>query len=71
MNLTKLIEAAKEIENRYHKLEERTKFMRDLAIKAKRTGKSLTHKMPSAPEVVDFEDPIRDLIDALHEKDRK
>jgi hypothetical protein len=68
MNIDKLVLAAKEIEIRYHKLEERIKYFKDLAAEARRTGKS---QEIVEPEVVNFEDPIRDLIDALHAKPNK
>jgi hypothetical protein len=68
MNIEKLVLAAKEIEARVHKLEARTKYFRDLAAEARRTGKP---QKVVEPQVVDFEDPIRDLIRALHARPSK
>jgi hypothetical protein len=68
VNIDKLILAAKEIEARYYKLEAKTKYFKDLAAEARRTGKS---QKIVEPEVVNFEDPIRDLIEALHAKPNK
>ena len=71
MNIDKLIAAALEIERRYNKRIERVDFMRRLAADARRTGKSQSHRMSQAPEVVDFGGPIEALVKALRAKPGK
>jgi len=71
MNVEKLIAAAREIEQRYNKLQSRTKFLQDLASEARRTGRSMSHRLDEAPQVVDFGGPIADLVKALHARPSK
>lgn len=66
MNVTKLLEAAKEIERRYLQTQERTKYLQKLAADARKSGKSQAHRINEAPAVVDFGGPVEALVAALN-----
>jgi len=71
MDVEKLIEVAQKIELACQEQENHTKHLQELAARAQRENRSLSHEIVEQPNVFDMSDLIRDLRKALKAKPKK
>jgi hypothetical protein len=71
MDVERLIEVAQQIDLACQEQENRTKYFQELAARARREKRSLSHEIVEQPNVFDMSDLIRDLRKALKAKPKK
>jgi hypothetical protein len=71
MDLEKLIQVAQQIDQVCQQQENHVKHLQQLAARARKENRSLTHEIVEQPNVFDMSDLIRDLRKALRAKPKK
>lgn len=69
--IDKLIDACRKLKSAHDERWERTKNLRELATRARKEGKNLSHLIDESPTVFDVGDICNEIIDCLEEIDKE